>query len=105
MHPGPMNRGVEIDSAVADDPQRSLITLQVEMGVALRMACLELVDALSSKPFRPAHRPRSCGRSSCRRNGAATSTARRASLTLPKPFTDRRYNVPRWLAKRALMGV
>jgi aspartate carbamoyltransferase catalytic subunit len=43
MHPGPMNRGVEIDSALADDPRRSLITLQVEMGVAVRMACLELV--------------------------------------------------------------
>ena len=43
MHPGPMNRGVEIESSVADDPERSLITLQVEMGVATRMACLELV--------------------------------------------------------------
>ena len=43
MHPGPMNRGVEIDSDIADDPDRSLITLQVEMGVAVRMACLELV--------------------------------------------------------------
>ena len=43
MHPGPMNRGVEIDSAVADDPQRSLIPLQVEMGVAVRMACLQLL--------------------------------------------------------------
>jgi aspartate carbamoyltransferase catalytic subunit len=43
MHPGPMNRGVEIDSRVADDPERSLITLQVEMGVAVRMACLELL--------------------------------------------------------------
>ena len=43
MHPGPMNRGVEIDSGVADDPERSLITLQVEMGVAVRMACLELL--------------------------------------------------------------
>jgi aspartate carbamoyltransferase catalytic subunit len=43
MHPGPMNRGVEIESAIADDPQRSLITLQVEMGVAVRMACLELL--------------------------------------------------------------
>ncbi|MBM3609719.1 MAG: aspartate carbamoyltransferase catalytic subunit [Alphaproteobacteria bacterium] len=40
MHPGPMNRGVEIDSAVADGP-RSLITEQVEMGVAMRMAVLE----------------------------------------------------------------
>jgi len=43
MHPGPMNRGVEIEDAVADDPERSLIALQVEMGVATRMACLELV--------------------------------------------------------------
>ena len=43
MHPGPMNRGVEIDSAVADDRERSLITLQVEIGVAIRMACLEML--------------------------------------------------------------
>ena len=43
MHPGPMNRGVEIESAVADDPERSLIRLQVEMGVAVRMACLEML--------------------------------------------------------------
>jgi aspartate carbamoyltransferase catalytic subunit len=43
MHPGPMNRGVEIDSLVADDPQRSLIALQVEMGVAMRMACLQML--------------------------------------------------------------
>ena len=43
MHPGPMNRGVEIDGAIADDPQRSLITVQVEMGVAVRMACLEML--------------------------------------------------------------
>ncbi|MBI1981298.1 MAG: aspartate carbamoyltransferase catalytic subunit [Methylocystis sp.] len=40
MHPGPMNRGVEIDSAVADSA-RSLIREQVEMGVAVRMAVLE----------------------------------------------------------------
>ncbi len=40
MHPGPMNRGVEINSAVADGPQ-SLIREQVEMGVAVRMAVLE----------------------------------------------------------------
>lgn len=45
MHPGPMNRGVEIADEVADDPQRSLIQLQVEAGVAVRMACLELVSA------------------------------------------------------------
>jgi aspartate carbamoyltransferase catalytic subunit len=44
MHPGPMNRGVEIDSTVADDIEISLIQEQVEMGVAIRMAVL---DALS----------------------------------------------------------
>ena len=45
MHPGPINRGVEIEGALADDPERSLITLQVEMGVAVRMACLEMLTA------------------------------------------------------------
>ena len=45
MHPGPMNRGVEIADEVADDAQRSLIQLQVEAGVAVRMACLEFVGA------------------------------------------------------------
>jgi aspartate carbamoyltransferase catalytic subunit len=43
MHPGPMNRGVEIDSTVADLPGRSIITEQVEMGVAIRMACLDVL--------------------------------------------------------------
>ncbi|WP_373693860.1 aspartate carbamoyltransferase catalytic subunit [Parafrankia sp. BMG5.11] len=43
MHPGPMNRRVEIDSEVADLLDRSLITAQVEMGVAIRMACLEVL--------------------------------------------------------------
>ena len=41
MHPGPMNRGVEIDDAVADDPTRSRILRQVTWGVAVRMAVLE----------------------------------------------------------------
>jgi aspartate carbamoyltransferase catalytic subunit len=41
MHPGPMNRGVEIDSTVADNPNVSLIETQVRMGVAVRMAVLE----------------------------------------------------------------
>jgi aspartate carbamoyltransferase catalytic subunit len=45
MHPGPINRGVEIDGTLADDPTSSLIILQVEMGVAVRMACLELLTA------------------------------------------------------------
>jgi aspartate carbamoyltransferase catalytic subunit len=48
MHPGPMNRGVEIDSELADDLDRSLIREQVEMGVAVRMACLDLL----TKPLR-----------------------------------------------------
>ncbi|MEQ8443460.1 MAG: aspartate carbamoyltransferase catalytic subunit [Alphaproteobacteria bacterium] len=43
MHPGPMNRGVEIDSDLADDIDRSLIREQVEMGVAVRMACLDIL--------------------------------------------------------------
>jgi aspartate carbamoyltransferase catalytic subunit len=43
MHPGPMNRGIEIDSEVADDIQRSMILDQVEFGVAVRMACLDLL--------------------------------------------------------------
>ena len=43
LHPGPMNRGVEIDSVLADDVGRSAIGEQVEMGVAVRMACLEIL--------------------------------------------------------------
>jgi aspartate carbamoyltransferase catalytic subunit len=43
MHPGPMNRGVEIDSEVADHPTRSAILEQVEMGVAVRMAVLDVL--------------------------------------------------------------
>ncbi|WP_076073181.1 aspartate carbamoyltransferase catalytic subunit [Sphingomonas montana] len=43
MHPGPMNRGIEIASSVADDLNRSAITEQVEMGVAVRMACLDVL--------------------------------------------------------------
>ena len=47
MHPGPMNRGIEIDSNVADLAERSMITRQVEMGVAIRMACLDLLTRRS----------------------------------------------------------
>lgn len=43
MHPGPMNRGVEIDGTIADDINRSVIQDQVEMGVAVRMACMDLL--------------------------------------------------------------
>jgi aspartate carbamoyltransferase catalytic subunit len=43
MHPGPMNRGVEIDGLLADDINRSVIQEQVEMGVAVRMAAMDLL--------------------------------------------------------------
>ncbi|GHA57966.1 aspartate carbamoyltransferase [Amylibacter ulvae] len=43
MHPGPMNRGVEIDGEIADDISRSVIQEQVEMGVAVRMAAMDLL--------------------------------------------------------------
>nr|WP_321525334.1 aspartate carbamoyltransferase catalytic subunit [uncultured Cohaesibacter sp.] len=51
MHPGPMNRGVEIDSSVADSG-RSVIHEQVEMGVAVRMAIIELLakNSLETQP-------------------------------------------------------
>lgn len=44
MHPGPINRGVEIDSVIADDINRSVILDQVEMGVAVRQAVLHLLN-------------------------------------------------------------
>ena len=43
MHPGPINRGIEIDTEIADDIERSVILEQVEMGVAVRQAILELL--------------------------------------------------------------
>jgi len=52
MHPGPMNRGVEIDSAVADDPAHSVIREQVEMGVAVRMAVLDRLSRPEMVPER-----------------------------------------------------
>jgi aspartate carbamoyltransferase catalytic subunit len=57
MHPGPMNRGVEIDSEVADDIDRSVIREQVEMGVAVRMACLDALTRVGG-----ANRPAGDGR-------------------------------------------
>ncbi len=49
MHPGPMNRGVEIDGEIADDISRSVIHEQVEMGVAVRMAVMELLAGRDAK--------------------------------------------------------
>ena len=49
MHPGPMNRGVEIDSMIADDMTKSVIQEQVEMGVAIRMAVMELLLTSNKK--------------------------------------------------------
>jgi len=48
MHPGPMNRGVEISSEIADDPDVSLITQQVETGVAMRMGILHALSEAQS---------------------------------------------------------
>ena len=106
MHPGPMNRGVEIDGALADDPDRSLITLQVEMGVAVRMACLEMLRraALSARRTGPARRRRNCGRSSCRRGSCSGWQRASASRWLPKPVIDRRQKVPLGESKRARIG-
>ena len=42
MHPGPMNRGIEIDTKLADDTNMSVVKEQVELGVAIRMACLKI---------------------------------------------------------------
>ena len=42
MHPGPMNRGIEIDTRLADNINKSVIKEQVELGVAVRMACLKI---------------------------------------------------------------
>ncbi|MEL6167082.1 MAG: aspartate carbamoyltransferase catalytic subunit [Pseudomonadota bacterium] len=53
MHPGPMNRGVEIDGTLADDINRSVIQDQVEMGVAVRMAVMDLL----ARNQRAARRP------------------------------------------------
>ena len=52
MHPGPMNRGVEIDGTLADDINRSVIQDQVEMGVAVRMAAMDLLarNHLAARP-------------------------------------------------------
>ncbi|MFZ5609707.1 MAG: aspartate carbamoyltransferase catalytic subunit [Pseudomonadota bacterium] len=52
LHPGPMNRGVEIDTRIADDINRSAIQEQVEMGVAVRMACLDVL----TRPLRAGER-------------------------------------------------
>jgi aspartate carbamoyltransferase catalytic subunit len=48
MHPGPINRGVELDTHLADDLNRSMILEQVEMGVAVRQAVLELLAGVTA---------------------------------------------------------
>lgn len=47
MHPGPMNRGVEIESSVADGP-RAVILNQVTFGIAVRMAVMSIVAGASN---------------------------------------------------------
>jgi aspartate carbamoyltransferase catalytic subunit len=51
MHPGPINRGMEIDSAVADGP-RSVILEQVTNGIAVRMAIMSITLGTHTHPFR-----------------------------------------------------
>ena len=51
MHPGPMNRGIEIDTRLADDINKSVIKEQVELGVAVRMACLKIFLRKMKKYF------------------------------------------------------
>ncbi|MCG6903871.1 MAG: aspartate carbamoyltransferase catalytic subunit [Rhodobacter sp.] len=55
MHPGPMNRGVEIDGTIADDINRSVIQEQVEMGVAVRMAAMDLLARNLRRTPEPVH--------------------------------------------------
>ena len=52
MHPGPMNRGVEIDGTLADDINHSVIQDQVEVGVAVRMAVMDLLSRSSAKELK-----------------------------------------------------
>ena len=51
MHAGPMNRGIEIDTKLADDINKSVIKEQVELGVAVRMACLKIFGQQWRKSF------------------------------------------------------
>ena len=97
MHPGPINRGVEIDGALADDPERSLIMLQVEMGVAVRMACLDLLTAererlsdLARGEAGPARRPATVRTKHWPPARFSDSQRSLASPSLAKPWTDRR---------------
>ena len=91
MHPGPMNRGVEIDGVVADDIDRSAILDQVEMGVAVRMAVLDVLTTASARgsgrmsrpvvdrqraPARSGQRARRPGRRADRRRAHRRARAR-----------------------------
>jgi aspartate carbamoyltransferase catalytic subunit len=67
MHPGPLNRGVEIDADVADDPERSVILRQVEHGIAVRMACLDILVG-NARRARPRERRFWFSRTSQRRS-------------------------------------
>ena len=95
MHPGPMNRGVEIDGEIADDINRSVIQDQVEMGVAVRMAAMELLAQRLRRGVRHDHagrypraggacgarlrRARGAGRAALGRDGGGGARGRRRS--------------------------
>ena len=104
MHPGPMNRGVEIDGALADDPKRSLITLQVEMGVAVRMACLEMLLGLARGVLdrRVAGEPADEALAAAALQHLAAGHALRAGWR--SPVIDRRQKVPLGELNRARIG-
>ncbi|MBX2853473.1 MAG: aspartate carbamoyltransferase catalytic subunit [Rhodobacteraceae bacterium] len=97
MHPGPMNRGVEIDSELADDPARSVIATQVEMGVAVRMAVLELVAEnlphtapRSERPAAPGPRPAFFGEGERRATLLAATAAEPAVEPQPTAYVNAR---------------
>ena len=77
MHPGPMNRGVEIDSTVADGPH-SVILPQVTFGIAVRMAVMSIVAGTDAPSYKecPHRRPRE------RQGGRASSSSPTAGLPL-----------------------
>ena len=112
MHPGPINRGVEIDSAVADGTQ-SVILPQVTFGIAVRMAVMSIVagnermserllianrSASSIPPTRPRRAP-------ARRARSPTAASSRRSATAPRDFTRRAHaSMPHGCRRRARAG-
>jgi len=81
LHPGPMNRGVAIESSIADHKTRSLITEQVEMGVAIRMAVLETLAKTAPDPSAAAAQARAPGAGRAGAGASAPAGARPQART------------------------